>query len=78
MLLISVSWCFPGVKVSPAFNMLTMLVLSTLLMLGGLGGAAASDLQVYGKASYIDRTLLSSNDGRHVVKKQPHQQVRAI
>ncbi|XP_027143314.1 pro-FMRFamide-related neuropeptide VF [Larimichthys crocea] len=57
--------------------MLTMLVLSTLLMLGGLGGAAASDLQVYGKASYSDRTFLSSNDGRHVAKKQPHQQTKS-
>ncbi|XP_044027005.1 pro-FMRFamide-related neuropeptide VF [Siniperca chuatsi] len=63
--------------VSPAVNMLTAVFLSTLLMLGGLGGAAASDLQVYGKSIHTDKTLLSSDDGRHTVKKQPHQQTKS-
>lgn len=64
--------------VSSAVNMLTAVFLSTLLMLGGLGGAAASDLQVYGKSIHSDKTLVSSDDGRHAVTKQPHQQVRTF
>ncbi|XP_051246007.1 pro-FMRFamide-related neuropeptide VF [Dicentrarchus labrax] len=56
--------------------MLTTVFLSTLLMLGGLGGAAVSDLQVYGKSIHSDKTLLSSDDGRHTVRKQPHQQAK--
>ncbi|XP_031710169.1 pro-FMRFamide-related neuropeptide VF [Anarrhichthys ocellatus] len=54
--------------------MLTAVFLLALLMLGGLGGAAASHLQVYGKSINSDKTLMSSNDGGHTVKKQPHQQ----
>ncbi|XP_054462554.1 pro-FMRFamide-related neuropeptide VF [Anoplopoma fimbria] len=57
--------------------MLTTGFLSVLLMLGGLGGAAASDLQVYGKSISSDKTLLSSSDGGHTVKKQPHQQTKS-
>ncbi|XP_040909757.1 pro-FMRFamide-related neuropeptide VF [Toxotes jaculatrix] len=56
--------------------MLTTMFLSVLLMLGGLGGAAASDLQVYGKSIHKDKTLLSSQDGRHTARKQPHQQTK--
>ncbi|XP_076611324.1 pro-FMRFamide-related neuropeptide VF [Chaetodon auriga] len=56
--------------------MFTTLVLSTLLMLGGLGGAAASDLQVYGKSIHSDNTL-SGDDGRHTERKQPHQQTKS-
>lgn len=54
-------------------NMLTTVFLSALLM---LEGAAAADLQVYRKSIHGDKTLLSSDDGRHTVRKQPHQQVR--
>ncbi|XP_045915345.1 pro-FMRFamide-related neuropeptide VF [Micropterus dolomieu] len=57
--------------------MLTAVFLSTLMMLGGLGGAAASDLQVYGKSIHSDKTLVSSDDGRHAVTKQPHQQKKS-
>ncbi|XP_070778332.1 pro-FMRFamide-related neuropeptide VF [Enoplosus armatus] len=57
--------------------MLTMVFLSTLLLLGGLGGAAASDLQVYGKSIHSDKTLLNSDDGRHTVRKQPQQQTKS-
>ncbi|XP_075931472.1 pro-FMRFamide-related neuropeptide VF [Anarhichas minor] len=57
--------------------MLTAVFLSALLMLAGLGGAAASHLQVYGKSINSDKTLLSSNDGGHTVKKQPHQQSKS-
>ncbi|XP_074470013.1 pro-FMRFamide-related neuropeptide VF isoform X1 [Sebastes fasciatus] len=49
--------------------------LSVLLMLGGFFGAAASDLQVYGKS--IHSALLSSDDGRRTVRKQPHQQTKS-
>ncbi|XP_068432209.1 pro-FMRFamide-related neuropeptide VF [Clinocottus analis] len=52
--------------------MLTTVFLSTLLMLGGLGGAAASDSHVYGKS-----INLSSNDGEHTMKRQPHQQTKS-
>ncbi|XP_040044803.2 pro-FMRFamide-related neuropeptide VF [Gasterosteus aculeatus] len=54
--------------------MSTTTFLSALLMLGGLGGEAASDSQVYRKSMNSDRTLLSSNGGGHTVRKQPHQQ----
>ncbi|XP_023286754.1 uncharacterized protein LOC111673268 [Seriola lalandi dorsalis] len=62
---------------SLAVNMSTTMFLSALLMLGGLGGATASDLQVYGKLIHSDKTLLSSEDGRHTVRKQPHQQTNS-
>ncbi|XP_041811878.1 pro-FMRFamide-related neuropeptide VF [Chelmon rostratus] len=55
--------------------MLTALFLSTLLMLGGLGGAAASDLQVYGKSVHSDNTL-SRGDGGRTARKQPHLQTK--
>nr|QUV72745.1 LPXRFa [Scatophagus argus] len=55
--------------------MLSTVFLSTLLMMGHLGGAASSDLKVYGKSVHSDKTL-STDDGRHTVRKQPHQQVR--
>ncbi|XP_053190526.1 pro-FMRFamide-related neuropeptide VF [Scomber japonicus] len=57
--------------------MLTAILLSVLLMLGRLGGAVVSDPQVYGKSIHSDKTLPSSNDGRHTVRKQPHQQTRS-
>ncbi|KAM7384044.1 hypothetical protein PAMA_011408 [Pampus argenteus] len=57
--------------------MLTTILLLALLMLGGLGGATVSDIQVFGKSIHSDRTLLSSNDGRHTVRKQPHQQTKS-
>ncbi|KAF1381460.1 hypothetical protein PFLUV_G00154210 [Perca fluviatilis] len=62
---------------APAVNMLITVFLSALLMLGGLGGTAASDLQVYGKSIHSDTTLLSINDGRRTVSKQPHHQTKS-
>ncbi|XP_033182109.1 pro-FMRFamide-related neuropeptide VF [Anabas testudineus] len=52
--------------------MLTTVFLSALLVLG-----AAADLQVYRKSIHGDKTLLSSDDGRHTVRKQPHQQTKS-
>ncbi|XP_039978358.1 pro-FMRFamide-related neuropeptide VF [Xiphias gladius] len=49
---------------------------SALLMLGGLGGVEVSDLQVYGKSVHSDKALLSSENGRHTVREQPHQQTK--
>ncbi|KAG7501064.1 pro-FMRFamide-related neuropeptide VF [Solea senegalensis] len=61
--------------------MLTTMFLSVLLMVGGLGGAAAaaaSDLQVSGKSISGDKTLLSGNDRRYAVRRQqPHQHTRS-
>ncbi|XP_072226213.1 pro-FMRFamide-related neuropeptide VF [Leuresthes tenuis] len=57
--------------------MLTTVVLSALLMLGGLGGAAASDLHAFGKSMHSDNALQSSKDGRHTVRKQTHQQAKS-
>ncbi|GLD57876.1 uncharacterized protein AKAME5_001004300 [Lates japonicus] len=54
--------------------MLTTVFLSALLMLGGVRGAAASDLQVYGQSIHSDKTLVSREDGRHTVRRQTHQQ----
>uniref|UniRef100_A0A8C3AKD0 Pro-FMRFamide-related neuropeptide VF n=2 Tax=Cyclopterus lumpus TaxID=8103 RepID=A0A8C3AKD0_CYCLU len=62
---------------SPAVNVLTTVFLSALLMLGGLGGATASGLQVYGRYINSENTLLSSNDGGHTMKKHPHQQTKS-
>ncbi|XP_056275362.1 pro-FMRFamide-related neuropeptide VF [Pseudoliparis swirei] len=62
---------------SPAVTVLTTVFLPALLMLGGLGGAAAFGSQVYGKSINSDKTLLSSNDGRHTMKKHPHQQTKS-
>uniref|UniRef100_A0A3Q3IJ60 Uncharacterized protein n=1 Tax=Monopterus albus TaxID=43700 RepID=A0A3Q3IJ60_MONAL len=45
---------------------------SALLMLGGLRGATASDLQVYGKSIHSDKSLLSSDGGKHTVRKPLH------
>ncbi|XP_042361861.1 pro-FMRFamide-related neuropeptide VF [Plectropomus leopardus] len=56
--------------------MLTTMFLSALLMLGGLRGSAASDLQVHGKSIQWDKTLQRSDDGRHTVRRQPHQQAK--
>lgn len=67
-----------GENMSPAVTVLTTVFLPALLMLGGLGGAAAFGSQVYGKSINSDKTLLSSNDGRHTMKKHPHQQVRTV
>ncbi|KAM4550288.1 pro-FMRFamide-related neuropeptide VF [Fundulus diaphanus] len=55
--------------------MFTAAVLSVLLMMGGLGGAAASDFHVFGKSFHNDEALRSSSDDRHSVRKQPRQQV---
>uniref|UniRef100_A0A665WGW5 Uncharacterized protein n=1 Tax=Echeneis naucrates TaxID=173247 RepID=A0A665WGW5_ECHNA len=52
--------------------MSTTMFLSALLMLRGLDGAAGSDLQVNGKLIHSTQTLLSSEDGRHSVRKQQH------
>uniref|UniRef100_UPI0037E720AC pro-FMRFamide-related neuropeptide VF n=1 Tax=Semicossyphus pulcher TaxID=241346 RepID=UPI0037E720AC len=57
--------------------MSTVVFLSALLMLGGIGGAAVSDLQVFGKSVRSRKSLLSSDDGRHTVRKQPHQQTKS-
>ncbi|XP_071383931.1 pro-FMRFamide-related neuropeptide VF [Centroberyx affinis] len=55
-------------------HMLPTMLLLALLTLGCLGGAAASDLRVYGKPICNEKTPLSSKDGRHTVRKQPHLQ----
>ncbi|KAK5855264.1 hypothetical protein PBY51_005382 [Eleginops maclovinus] len=55
---------------SPAVNMVTVVL---LLMLG----AVASDLQVHGKSINRVKTLLSSDYGRHSVRKQPQQQTKS-
>ncbi|KAL6099986.1 npvf [Pungitius sinensis] len=49
-------------------------ILSALLMLGGLGGAAASDPQVYWKSINSDKTLPSGAGGGHTARRQPHTQ----
>ncbi|XP_035039635.1 pro-FMRFamide-related neuropeptide VF [Hippoglossus stenolepis] len=54
--------------------MLTIVFLTALLMLGCLGGAAASDL--YRKSIHSDKTMLGGEDGRHTVRRQPHQQTK--
>lgn len=56
-------------------NMLTTILLSALLM---QGGAAVSDLQVYGKTIQSEKTLMSSDHDRLTVRRQPHVQVRNI
>ncbi|XP_042291597.1 pro-FMRFamide-related neuropeptide VF [Thunnus maccoyii] len=68
--------CPGAVLREAAVNMLMTILLSVLLMLGGLGGAAVSDPQFYGKSIHSDKTLLSSDDGRHTVRKQPNQQTK--
>lgn len=50
--------------------MLTAAILSALLMIGSLGGAAASDFHIFGKSFHNDETLRSSNDDRNSVRKQ--------
>lgn len=62
-------------NVSLTLSMLITVFLSTLLMMGGTGGAAASDLQVYGK---FNAKTLSNNDEGQKAMKEPHQQVRAL
>ncbi|XP_041822961.1 pro-FMRFamide-related neuropeptide VF [Melanotaenia boesemani] len=57
--------------------MLTAVILNVLLLLGGLGGVAASDIHVFGKSIHSDNTMQGSNDGRHTVKKQPYQQTKS-
>ncbi|MED6257449.1 hypothetical protein ATANTOWER_023625 [Ataeniobius toweri] len=57
------------------FNMLTAAILSALLMMGGLGGAVASDFHFFGKSFHNDETLQSSNDDRHSVWKQARKQM---
>ncbi|KAK2921239.1 hypothetical protein Q8A73_000724 [Channa argus] len=47
-----------------------MLFLSALLM---LGGAAATDLQLYGTSLHSDKTLVSYDDRGNTVRKQPQQ-----
>lgn len=56
------------------------MMLSVLLVLGGLGGAAASDLHVFGKSFHGDDPLAleSSHDSQlNMLRKQLHQQVRS-
>ncbi|XP_053303427.1 pro-FMRFamide-related neuropeptide VF [Pleuronectes platessa] len=55
--------------------MLTTVFLSALLMLGFVGGAAASDL--YRKSIHSDKTLLGGEDGRQTVRRLPHQQTKS-
>ncbi|XP_061597900.1 pro-FMRFamide-related neuropeptide VF isoform X2 [Cololabis saira] len=57
--------------------MLTMVILSTLLMLGGVPGAAASDPRVLGQSIRSDNTLKSSCDSRHNVRTQPPPQTNS-
>nr|XP_054600504.1 pro-FMRFamide-related neuropeptide VF [Nothobranchius furzeri]XP_054600507.1 pro-FMRFamide-related neuropeptide VF [Nothobranchius furzeri] len=55
--------------------MLTTVTLLALLMLGGLGGAAAYDFRVFGKSIHNDETLQSSNGNRYSIRKLPRQQL---
>ncbi|KAM6900028.1 pro-FMRFamide-related neuropeptide VF [Xenentodon cancila] len=57
--------------------MLTVVILSTLLMLGGVRGAAASDLHVFGQSIYSDNSVQSSHDSRHNARKQLHPQTKS-
>lgn len=56
-------------------NMLVTLFLAMLLVIAGIGRAAVSDLQITGKV--VDRTL-GSREGRHIMRRQLHHQVKAI
>uniref|UniRef100_A0A3P9JHX2 Neuropeptide VF precursor n=1 Tax=Oryzias latipes TaxID=8090 RepID=A0A3P9JHX2_ORYLA len=57
--------------------MLTTMMLSVLLVLGGLGGAAASDLHVFGKSFHGDDPLESSHDSQlDMLRKQLRQQTK--
>ncbi|KAF6716737.1 Pro-FMRFamide-related neuropeptide VF [Oryzias melastigma] len=57
--------------------MLTTMMLSVLLVLGGLGGAAASDLHVFGKSFHSDDPLESSHDSQlSMLRKQLRQQTK--
>ncbi|CAN9503845.1 unnamed protein product [Ophioblennius macclurei] len=52
------------------------LVVSVVLVLGGLGGAATSDFEMLEKFLHRDESLLSDAGSRHTVRKQPHQQMK--
>uniref|UniRef100_A0A672FUE4 Uncharacterized LOC115380997 n=1 Tax=Salarias fasciatus TaxID=181472 RepID=A0A672FUE4_SALFA len=52
------------------------LVVSVVLVLGGLGGTATSDFQMLEKSLHRDKSLLSDPGGRHSVRRQPHQQMK--
>ncbi|PWA15431.1 hypothetical protein CCH79_00008432 [Gambusia affinis] len=55
--------------------MLAAVILSALLMMGGLGGVAASDFHVFGKSFHNGEILRSSTNDRQSVRKQPLQQI---
>lgn len=54
-------------------DMLVTLFLSMLLMIAGIGKAAASDLQANRK---VDDRTLGSREGRRNMRKQLHHQVK--
>lgn len=56
-------------------DMLVTAFLAMLLMVAGIGRAAASDLQGNGK--FNDRSL-SAREGRRNTRKQAHHQVKVI
>ncbi|KAM6973957.1 pro-FMRFamide-related neuropeptide VF isoform 2-T2 [Tautogolabrus adspersus] len=58
--------------------MSTTVFLSVLLMLGGLGGAAMSDVQVFEKSAHRGKSFLGSDDERHSVRRQLHQQTKSV
>lgn len=60
---------------SAVVNMLVTLSLAMLLMIAGIGRAAVSDLQITGKVNDI---TLGRTEGRHIMRKQLHHQVKAI
>ncbi|XP_065804545.1 pro-FMRFamide-related neuropeptide VF isoform X2 [Labrus bergylta] len=51
--------------------------LSVLLMLAGLGGAVASDMQVFEKSAHRVKSFLGSGDERHSARRQLHQQTKS-
>lgn len=58
---------------STVVDMLVTLFLSMLLMIAGIGKAAASDLQANRK---VDDRTLGSREGRRNMRKQLHHQVK--
>ncbi|XP_060915914.1 pro-FMRFamide-related neuropeptide VF [Labrus mixtus] len=57
-------------------EMSSTVFLSVLLMLAGLRGAVASDMQVFEKSAHRGKSFLGSGDERHSVRRQLHQQVK--
>ncbi|CAJ1083844.1 pro-FMRFamide-related neuropeptide VF [Xyrichtys novacula] len=67
----------PVLREGVSVNMLITVFLSVLLMQGGLGGAATSELQVLGKSVHRAISLLNGVNGRHTVRTHMHQQAKS-